>query len=137
MFIRLRFDYSNVDSTIEHLQSSLDLSPCLDIMFPDSSLQANFSIVVVVLQLRGKCVIYTMVQKSIDQSDDEHLHDHHLLTEHCRTGRKKKQHSGLCADYFTSRSRCRMTFRDVSYWMHGLEKRREGNRRWFHLKPGC
>lgn len=62
-----------------------------DIVLNKSSLQGNVSVLVVVMCLRGKCVISTTVQKPIDQSDDEHLHDHHLLTEHCRKRKRKKK----------------------------------------------
>lgn len=76
---------------IRNLKSSHDLSPRLDVVFYDSSLQADFGIVVVVMHLRGKCVICATIQHPSDKSNDEHLHDHHLLTKHCRMETKKKQ----------------------------------------------
>lgn len=46
-------------------------------------MKVDFDVLIIVIWLRGKWVVRAAVQKTIDKSDDEHLHDHHLLTEHC------------------------------------------------------
>lgn len=55
---------------------------CLDIMFYKHSLHSDTGVVVVVtlMCVSGKWVICATVQTPSDQSDDEHLYDHQLLT---------------------------------------------------------
>lgn len=50
-----------------------------------SSLQGDCGVLIAIMCLRGKCIICAAVQKPSDQGDDEHLHDHYLLTKHCGT----------------------------------------------------
>lgn len=52
----------------------------LDVVLLENFLLVKFGVLVVVLLLGGECVIRTTVQETIDQTYDEHLHDHHLLT---------------------------------------------------------
>lgn len=66
----------------------------LNIMLHQSSLQGGLVVLLVVMRLRGKWAVCTMIQKPIDQADDEHLHDHHLLTQHCRTEARQTESVG-------------------------------------------
>lgn len=59
---------------------SLSLFFLLDVVLLENFLLVEFGVLVVVLLLGGECVIRTTVQETIDQTYDEHLHDHHLLT---------------------------------------------------------
>ena len=65
----------------------------LNIMLHESNLHVHFFVLVVVMRLTGKCVICTTVQTPIDQTDNEHLHDHHLLTQHCEREREREKKS--------------------------------------------
>lgn len=53
-----------------------------DIRLHQSSAEVGFVVLVVVVRLGGKRLVRAAVQEAVDQRNDEHLHDHHLLTEH-------------------------------------------------------
>ena len=64
------------------LQNSADVLRLLssDVVLGESSLQGSLVVLLIVMCLGGKRVICATVQKPSVQTNDEHLHDHHLLT---------------------------------------------------------
>ena len=69
---------------------TLSLTRLLDVMLHNSGLQVSCDLQVTVMFLRRKWVVCATEQRPVDQSNDEHLHDHHLLTQHCGAEKEKK-----------------------------------------------